>query len=726
MQSREIINKYRRLLRLSSAVIAPGEVSQIRKAFRYADEACRTMNTMGRESYLSHALDIASIVAGEMGLGLVSIQGALLCKIHESPGYSRESIEKHFGSQVAEITHGLNRIAQVNTAGTKYQAENFRKLLLNLASDVRVLLIKLAERLADMRKLDRLAEERRVAVSSETFFLYAPLAHRIGLYGIKSEMEDLCMRFTDRDEYDAIVRKIRDTEEARNRYIREFVSPVRKKLAEQGFEFRIRSRTKSIYSIWTKMKNQGVTFEEVYDLFAVRIILTSQSQNEKSDCWQAYSIVTDFYPPNPQRLRDWISVPKSNGYESLHTTVMGPQGRWVEVQIRTERMDEVAERGLAAHWKYKGGKEDFPHWLQRMRVLLEKPDAEASEFIDNIKLNLYADEVFVFTPRGELRRLPSGATVLDFAYDIHTQVGNNCTGARVNKRNVPIRYVLQNGDQVEIITSSSGKPTLDWLGFVVTAKARTKIKQALSEEKAKAAEAGKEMLQRRLRNWKIPFSDENVKKLLQHFRIRLSQDLYALIFQEKIELSQIKDILTGKAEKPAGTVAPAPLREPGKASTRGAEDFLVIDGAMEHVDFKLARCCNPIFGDEIFGFVTVNEGIKVHRMNCPNAAQMITRYGYRVVKAQWKKTFATTSFQATIRVSGVDELGMVNKISEVISKDLKVNIRSIVLETKDGFFEGIIKLYVTGTLHLEGLLKRIIKIKGVTRAVRYDEIFDKE
>jgi guanosine-3',5'-bis(diphosphate) 3'-pyrophosphohydrolase len=729
--SQELVKRYRKLLRVAAPVLGEGEIQQVREAFRVAEEACKKANKSVWEPQLLHALDIALVVAGEMGLGLTSIQGALLYNIYEYEAVGSDIIEQKFGKQVAEIIQSLAKIAQINTSQTRYQAENFRKLMLSLASDVRVLLIKLAERLADMRQLDRFPGDRKIVISSEAFYLYAPLAHRLGIYAIKSEMEDLCMHFTEHAIYADIEKKIRDTEEKRNKYIREFIAPIRRKLSEQGFDFEIRSRTKSIFSIWSKMKKQGVPFEEIYDLFALRIILNSERESEKGDCWQAYSVVTDFYQPNPQRLRDWISVPKSNGYESLHITVVGPQGKWVEVQIRTRRMDEIAEKGLAAHWKYKGGtkEETLPDWLGKMRDMLEKTEAEAGEFIDNLKLNLYADEVFVFTPKAELKRLPAGATVLDFAFDIHTQVGYRCAGARVNQRNVPIKYVLQNGDQVEIITSSTQKPKLDWLNFVVTTRARTKIRQALSEEKMKAAEAGKELLQRRLRNWKIPFNDENVKKLLVHFRQKLAQDLYAMIFQEKIDLSTIKDILTGREKEEEKILEPAlpePMAEPEKAVSRGAEDFLLIDEKMDNIDFRLARCCNPIFGDEIFGFVTVHEGIKIHRVNCPNAAQMITRYGYRIVKARWKRTYGRTSFQTSVRVSGIDELGMVNKISDVISKDLKVNMRSITMESKDGLFEGIIKVYVTSTTHLDGLLKRLMQVKGVTRAIRYDENIDKE
>lgn len=724
---KETIAQYRSLLRVARPYLDAPEYKLVRKAFHMADQACRQMPAKQAQTELIRVIRIAQILIKEMGAGMVAAIGGLLLNVYADPGVKPAQIKKEFGAQVQLIVDGLHKISALDTRKTFAQPENLRKLMLSLASDMRVILVKLAEKLCDMRHLEDYPLEERIYLATESLYVYAPLAHRLGLYNIKTELEDLHMKFMEPQHYASIEKQVQETAAEREQFIARFIRPIRMRLRNQGFRFRILSRTKSIYSIWSKMKAQGLGFEEVYDLFAIRIILKTEPEQEKAACWQAYSLVTDYYQPNPQRLRDWISVPKSNGYESLHITVLGPGKRWVEVQIRSERMDGVAEKGLASHWKYKGGKQEkgIDEWLSAVRRLLESPDPGAGDYLDQLKLSLYTDEVFVFTPRGELRRLPSGSSLLDFAYDIHTEVGYRCTGARVNQKNVPLKYVLQNGDQVEVLTSNAQKPKRDWLNMVITTKARTKIRQALNEEKVKAAEAGKELLQRRLRNWKIAYNDENVKRLLHHFRLKTSQDLYALIFQEKIDLAEIKEVFI-QPQSPEKKPAPdteTSIRSadiPGTVK-EGAEDFLVVNENVDRLKFQLARCCHPIFGDEIFGFVTVNEGIKIHRLNCPNASQMISRYGYRVVKATWKKTFQTSSFQTVIRVTGIDELGMISKITEVISKDLKVNMRSISMESKDGFFEGIITLFVTSTSHLDGLLHRLIKIKGVQRAVRVEE-----
>ncbi|HCI54820.1 MAG TPA: RelA/SpoT family protein, partial [Bacteroidales bacterium] len=519
--------------------------------------------------------------------------------------------------------------------------------------------------------------------------------------------------------------KLKQTASSRNKLIREFTAPIRERLLKQGFKFTIKSRTKSIHSILSKMRKQGVEFEEVYDIFAVRIIVDSEPQNEKSDCWQVYSIVTDLYQPNPSRLRDWISVPKSNGYESLHTTVIGPGGKWVEVQIRTKRMDEIAEKGLAAHYKYKGlnGDSGIDRWLSRMREILESSDKDDS-FIDQIKPGLYSDEVFVFTPKGDLRQLPAGSTVLDFAFDIHSEIGCTCVGAKVNGKNVTIRHVLQNGDHVSILTSRNQKPNQDWLSFVVTSKAKNKIKQALNEEKALAAAEGKEILIRRLKNWKITYSDAVVKKLQSHYQLRTAQDLYCLITDKKIDLHEIKEILTRQPEKEKEASATGEIKllqgnNPATYTESVYADYLIIDEKVEGLDYKLAKCCNPIFGDRIFGFVTISEGIKVHRLTCPNAQYLITKYPYRVINARWSQARNMPAFRAAIKITGIEEIGIVNRITDIIS-DYKVTLRNFNYNMEDGMFEGTLQIMVPNNNVLQGIIKKILSVKGVLRAVRQE------
>jgi len=726
-QRAEIRSLYRRLLRAARYRMTEEDLELLRKAFGVADRVCRMQKGEETETDLKRVLHIALILVNEFGMGMVSATSALLLFSHLDPAVNEIYLKKEFGPQVQLIVDGLTKIASIDTRNTFSQPENLRKLVLNLATDIRVILIKIAERLYDIRQLPQFPLDRQLMVASEAFYIYSPLAHRLGLYSVKTEMEDRYLLFTEPRTYASIEKKIRESATEREQYITEFVKPLRARLRKEQFKFRIIGRNKSIFSIWSKMKRQGVDFDEVYDLFAIRIILETRPEQEKADCWHVYSVVTDFYQPNPQRLRDWISIPKSNGYESLHTTVVGPGGKWVEVQIRTERMDELAEKGVAAHWKYKeGGREKaMDAWLVSMREMLETSPPETADDAEELKQNLYTDEVFVFTPKGELKRLRTGSTVLDFAYDIHTDIGYHCVGARVNRKNVPLKYELVNGDEVHILTSNSQKPKRDWLHMVVTTKARNKIRQALNEEKFKAAEAGKELLQRRFRNWKIPYNDENIKRLLARFKLKTAQDLYALIFQEKIDLAEVKELFVQPPEPekvPASVKTPEPdAAQPPVTRQMEGEDFLLVDDNVDGLKYQLARCCNPIFGDEIFGFVTVNEGIKIHRLNCPNAAEMIRRYGYRVVKASWKKNYESSSFQTVVRVTGVDELGMINKLSEVLSKDLKVNMRSISMESKDGFFEGIITLFVTSKSHLEGVLHRLMKVKGVQRAVRVDE-----
>jgi GTP pyrophosphokinase len=721
VKSSQLYSSYRALLLAAKNTVSPEDTPKIRKALDLAADACTDETTITGEPMILHALSVARIVAGELGLGLTSIVSALFHDFYNKLKISQKEIEKEFGKKVVEILQDFSRVDNIDSRTASYQAENFRKLLLSLADDVRVIVIKLVERLEYMRDLDNAPEKERIPIASETYFLYAPLAHRLGFYNIKSEMEDLAIKYLEPDQFNYINSRLKQTTASRNKLIRDFSAPLKEKLDKEGFKYIIKSRTKSVHSIMVKMKKQGVDFDEVYDLFAVRIIIESPPEKEKTDCWHVYSIVADLYQPNPSRLRDWISVPKSNGYESLHTTVVGPRGKWVEVQIRTVRMDEIAEKGLAAHFKYKGikGEGGLDVWLTRMREILESPEKSGYAFLDQVRSGLYIDEVFVFTPKGDLRQLPAGSTVLDFAFDIHTDLGYSCVGAKVNGKNVTIRYVLQNGDHVSIIRSKAQKPKQDWLSFVITTKAKTKIRQALSEEKTKAAAEGKEMLMRRLKNWKINYSDTVIQKLLQFYSLKNAQDLYFSIAREKIDVLDIKDLLS--KEEPLET--DASVRLPDKTLKEIADvqysDYLVIEDKIEGLDYRLAKCCNPVFGDSIFGFVTISEGIKIHRASCPNAHNLLSRYPYRVVMARWTKPKAGISFIATIKISGIEETGIVNRIGDIISEH-KVAVRNFSYNMEEGMFEGMLNIMVPNNNVLQLVIRKIQGLKGVLKASRID------
>ncbi len=724
-ERKKIIAKYRELLKLSEDFTKKKELDLIRKAFDMALDAYDDKRSPSGDPFVLDILEIATIVVEQVGLGTRSVVASLLFQLVIDQKTNLIEIEKDFDKTIATMVDGLVKISDIDSKANASQAENFRQMLLTLAEDVRVILIKLAILLQQMRTLNYMPEEHQIKTSLETFSLYAPLAHRLGLYNIKSELENLSMKYTENEQYKEIIKKLKNTTAKRERFIKKFIAPIEKELKEQGFSYEIKGRPKSVFSIWQKMKKQGVPFEEVYDIFAIRIILDSKPSKEKADCWRAYSIVTDFYQPNPKRMRDWISIPKSNGYESLHTTVVGPESKWVEVQIRTKRMDEIAEKGYAAHWRYKGVKAEkgIDQWMQKVRDVIESNGAANSENIDDLKLNLYNKEVFVFTPTGDLKKLPAGSTVLDFAYDIHSDVGNQCVGATINHKNVTIKQQLQNGDQVSIITSKTQKPKTDWLSFVVTSKAKTKIKSTLREEKYKEAEAGKDLLKRRLKNWKIKFEDALIDKILKHYKLKFPVDLYYGLATEKIDITEIKDFLTEKKEAEKEQITEVTELQQTEEKTDGnvyAGDYLIIDNKIENVDYKLAKCCNPIFGDSIFGFVTVSEGIKIHRTNCPNAHQLVEKYNYRIIKAQWTKSAAKQSFQTTIKVTGVDEVGTLNKITDIISKDLKVSMRSITMDSNDGMFEGRIKLLVDGAKHLNTLIAKLKKEKNILKVVRID------
>jgi GTP pyrophosphokinase len=719
----KIRNKYENLIRLIRKNKESIDYSLIRSAYDLMLNTITDKDDQETQLQVISAIDIAEIAIGEIGLGRTSVLSIFLLQALQSKHIELSDIGDKYGKTVSTITSGLNSINALGNKPLAPQAENLRNFLLNLAGDVRVILIKIAEQLHKMRSMKELPQEEQIRIASEASYLYAPLAHRLGFYIIKSEMEDLSLKFSDRKTYDSIARKLAQTMRDRKQFIEDFIHPIDDALRKQGFEFEIKGRPKSIHSIWNKMINKGASFEDIYDLFAIRIILNSELKNEKADCWQIYSTVTDLYQPNPLRLRDWISVPKTNGYESLHTTVVGPDGRWVEVQIRTSRMNEIAEKGFAAHWKYKGleSEQGLEEWLKRIREVLETPEPDAREFLDDFKLSLYSKEVFVFTPKGDLRKFPAGATVLDFAYDIHSEVGSMCTGAKVNSRIVPIRHIMQNGDRVEVLTSKNQTPKLDWLNFVVTSKAKTKIRFKLNEDHVKRAEQGKEMLLRRLKNWKIPFSDETVRKLLKSYKIKIAQDLYYQIASEEIDLSQVKEILQ---EQPLLTAEKAVVDTEATSHAEPEikkEDYLIIDDKIANVDFKLAKCCNPIYGDQVFGFVTVSEGIKIHRLNCPNAAQLISKYGYRIVKARWSSGGKEPLFSVEININGENDQNILENISGVIAKDLKVSLRTVNIDTDSGMFKGRLRVTVKDTKHLDSLIARLSVLKGVYQVSRVEK-----
>jgi len=677
------------------------------------------------ETLSSHSLNVAGIVVSEIGLGIHSLNAALLHELmNRRQAVAKDVLATVTTSDARLILSGLKKIQSIRTDRTQYQSENFIKLLLTVAEDVRSSLVQLADRLHHLRHATCFPPEEVRLIATEAAYLYAPVAHRLGLYQIKAELEDLAMKVLLPDDYHAIEEKLKESAGEQESYIRDFIQPLQTRLQKNDHPFEIKWRTKSIPSIYGKMKAQGVDFEQVYDVFAVRIILHVPEEHEKAECWKVYSQVTDLYPPNTERLRDWISRPKASGYESLHTTVLGPQRRWVEVQIRSARMDQHAEKGQAAHWHYKDSRSDAAsiEWLKSLRELLEHPEPDAFQEAHKAKTDLYSDKIFVFTPDGDLRKLSRGATVLDFAFDVHTRIGSECSGAKVNGRNVTIRHRLENGDHVEIITSKNQHPKSDWLSFVVTSKARTRIKRALKEALHQEAKRGRETLERKFRNWKIAFTDEQIGALIRHFRFKDSVELYAAVANEKLDLRQAKEFLTGMASQTVpDPVEPAPGRPgPFPPKLSNTIDILEIDKDIRRVDYTLARCCNPIFGDDVFGFITVSKGITIHRVSCPNAIELASKYPYRIMRVRWKQSDGTTSYPATIRITGNDKLGIMNSISEVISQEMKVNIRSLSFDSQGGKFEGILSVNIFDAQHLDALLRKLRKISGVTRAWRAD------
>jgi len=723
-EKKEILKRYRALLKASKATLQKGDKRLIRQAFNMALDSHKDMRRKSGEPYIYHPIAVAQIAAEEIGLGTTSIVCALLHDVVEDTAITLEDIEREFGKKVARIIDGLTKISGVFDYNSSLQAENFRKMLLTLADDVRVILIKLADRLHNMRTMEFMPRDKQLKISSETVYLYAPLAHRLGLYAIKSELEDLSMKYMESETYKFIARKLNEKKAERELYIKTFVEPIREILLGQGLKAEVYGRPKSIHSIWNKMRKKGIPFEEVYDLFAIRIILDSKYENEKADSWKAYSIVTDLYRPNPDRLRDWISSPKGNGYESLHTTVMGPKGQWVEVQIRTQRMNEIAEKGFAAHWKYKESSSDsgLDQWIHKVREMLKSPDSNALDFLDDFKMNLFSDEIFIFTPKGSLIQLPTDATALDFAFEIHSDLGARCIGAKVNHKLVPLSHKLQNGDQVEIITSSKQSPKEDWLNFVVTAKAKSKIKSSLKEEKRRVAEEGKEILERKLKSLKITYNSDNIHKIAFYFKYHNTLDLFYNVALGKIDLKDLKEYQ--QSERTVEHNTPKSIEAShleglmNKVKTKDS-DTLLIGEDLQKIDYKLSSCCNPIPGDDVFGFITINDGIKIHRTNCPNATKLMANYGYRVVKAKWTSQ-KELAFLTGLRITGIDEVGLINKITTVISNDFKVNMRSITVDSDEGIFEGSIMVYVNDTQHLENLIKKLRQVRGVTSVTRFE------
>ncbi len=728
-----ILREYRALLRALKTRLKKGDKALVRRAFEIAADAHIDMRRKSGEPYILHPLAVARIVVEEIGLGVTSSICALLHDVVEDTEMTLEDITREFGASYAKIIDGLTKISNVVDlkADTTIQAENFRKILLTLADDPRVILIKLADRLHNMRTLESMSREKQLKISSETTYIYSPLAHRLGLYEIKSELEDLALKYTQPEVYWEIVQGLKETKRERSRYINEFIRPIKEELAAQGFEFEIYGRPKAIHSIWNKMRTKHVAFEEVYDLFAIRIILKSTPEREKEDCWKVYSIVTNFYKPSPERLRDWISVPKGNGYEALHTTVMGIGGRWVEVQIRSSRMNEIAEKGLAAHWKYKEGapsaqESKLDSWLQHLRDTLSNPDTDTLDFLQDFKLDLFTEEIYIYTPKGDMRVLPKGATALDFAFDIHSELGARCIGAKVNYRLVPLSHEIKSGDQVEIITSSKQKPSEDWLTFVTTAKAKSRIKYYLKEEKRKIAEDGKGMLQRKLEHMKVPLSAHNVSELCTHFKKPSPLDLYYAVAVGSIDLKDLK----------AFTVTGDKLVQPPKEvkletkhlvsdedlmrqkPAKGAE-LIIFGESSDKILYKLAQCCQPIPGDDVFGFVTSGEGLKIHRTDCPNAAQLLANYGHRVVKTKWAKN-KEISFLSGVRIIGLDDVGVIQKITNVISGELTMNMRSLSIDSHDGVFEGTIMVYVHDREELDRLCQRLGNLEGINTVERLE------
>lgn len=727
-EEKEILFRlYRKLVKSVGDSIT---VADKQKLKQYLSEAINS-NNLKRNNFgmnpVIKDLQTAVIVSEEMGVKGSFITGIMLHEIVRNNILSVEGVKSEFGEDAAKIIKGLVKTNKLYTKSPVVESENFRNLLLSFAEDMRVILIMIADRVNVMRQIkDSENEEDRIRVANEAAYLYAPLAHKLGLYKLKSELEDLSLKYTEKDTYYFIKEKLNATKAARDKYITTFIEPIAKNLEKSGLAFDIKGRTKSIHSIWNKMKKQKTAFENIYDLFAIRIILESEPEKEKQECWQAYSIVTDMYQPNPKRLRDWLSIPKSNGYESLHITVMGPEGKWVEVQIRTRRMDEVAERGLAAHWRYKGVRSEgeLDDWLTSVREALENHENDSPAIMDQFKMDLYEDEVFVFTPKGDLFKLQKGATVLDFAFHIHTKLGCRCTGGKVNGKNVPIRHKLSSGDQVDIITSNNQSPKQDWLNIVTTSRAKTKIRQALKEIESRQHDFAKETLERKFKNRKMEYDEAVMMKVIKKQGYKTVTDFYQDIANETLDVNCILDkyIELQHSETHEEIIyrsAEGYNLPPKNDSAPGKEDVLIINEDLKGLEYTLARCCNPIYGDDVFGFVTVSGGIKIHRSNCPNARQLQERFAYRIVKARWSGESQSARYPVVLKVVGYDDIGIVTNISSVISKENDITLRSIRIDShNDGLFDGMLTIMVGNTGRIKALIERLEKIKGVKKVTR--------
>jgi GTP pyrophosphokinase len=720
-----ILREYRALLRSLKPKLKPGDKELIRLAFEMAADAHKTMRRKSGEPYILHPLAVARICAEEIGLGVRSTICCLLHDTVEDTDVTLEDVEKTFGAEIARIVDGLTKISNVIDVSASQQAENFKKILLTLTDDPRVILIKLSDRLHNMRTLDSMKREKQLKISSETVYVYAPLAHRMGLYNIKTEMEDLAMKYLEPEAYKEIARKLSETKRERSRYINEFIRPIREKLERSGFNFEIYGRPKSIHSIWNKILKKGVAFEEVYDLFAIRVILNSTPEKEKEDCWKVYSFITDEYTPSPERLRDWLSNPKSNGYEALHTTVMGPQGKWVEVQIRTKRMNEIAEKGLAAHWKYKEGGNDegrFEKWFQQIREVISAQDTDSVDFLQDFKTSFLTEEIYVYTPKGDVKMLPVGSSALDFAFAIHSAVGSRCIGAKVNHKLVPISHKLRSGDQVEIITSGKQKPNEDWLNFVVTAKAKAKIKDALKDEKRRIADEGKYAVQRKIENAGATFNQHNVDVLVAYYKLTSPLDLYYQVAIKTIDLKELAEfqVMGDRIEAPRPVKPPIEFKpEVHHPPSKKDAELIIFGESSDKIVYNLANCCKPIPGDDVFGFVTTGKGLTIHRTNCPNAAKLMANYGHRVVKTKWARN-KEISFLTGLKIVGLDDVGVIHKITNLISGELRININAMTIEAREGLFYGNIKVYVHDKDELDDLVERLKKLPGIETVDRYD------
>ncbi|MFT5215764.1 MAG: guanosine-3',5'-bis(diphosphate) 3'-pyrophosphohydrolase [Glaciecola sp.] len=722
-----IAKEYKQLLKISYRLLTVEDKKLIRKAFDVAVDAHKDQRRKSDEAYIFHPIAVAKIVASEIGLDATSIAAALLHDVVEdNPTYTIGDIEQLFGETVARIVDGLTKISSLNKEmNVSMQAENFRKMLLTLNDDVRVIIIKIADRLHNMQTMDSMLPDKQVKIASETLYIYAPLAHRIGLYNIKTELEDLGLKYTEPEVYNDILTKMQESKEQQDNYINEISDVLKTSLDKEKLNYNIKGRPKSIFSIRRKMIKQGVSFDEVYDKFAVRIIYKSDIENEKFLAWKIYSIVTDHFRPNPIRLRDWISSPKSTGYEALHITVMGPKGRWVEVQIRSERMNEVAEKGYAAHYKYKEGddKEDsLDTWVSRLQEALENPDGNAVDFVEQFKLNLYSKEIYVFSPKGDLKSLPKGATPLDFAFSVHTEVGMKTRGAKVNGKLVPLSHELQSGDQVDILTSENAKPNVNWLDYATTARARSKIKSSLKEEKKIIAEDGKEILRRKLKQLKITLGEKSINELVTYFKLKTSLDLFYRIGIGSIDNKMLKEFANSRSNAFVSYFKNK-IRKPSihpdidKDEITAKYDMLVFGKEEEKLDYKLSNCCNPIPGDDVFGFLTINEGLKIHKKNCPNALSLQSNYAYRIMFAKWIDS-TQQEFTAVIKMTGIDNLGLVNEVTKLISNSMHVNIKNISFESDDGIFTGKITVVVKNTNLVKTLMDRIKKINGIEKVHR--------